>query len=81
VNALSRRRFAGKHYTTPIFTSAQNQVHALRALKAKRIVGATYFSPEQNQLFANYFTAAEMTVLSTDGVPVKGYGRLIAELP
>ena len=32
-----------KNYKVPFFTSGSNHVRALRALKAKRIVGATYF--------------------------------------
>ena len=41
----------------PFFTSGSNHVRALRAPKAK-IVGATYFAGEINDLFANYFREA-----------------------
>ena len=59
-----------KRYGIPMFTSSQNHVNALRALKVKRIVGATYLPPEQNQVFARYFTQVGFTVLSMDGFEV-----------
>jgi maleate isomerase len=59
-----------KRYKTPIFTSSQNQVNALRALGAKRFVGATYFPADQNAVYAKYFTDAGFTVLSMDGIDV-----------
>jgi maleate isomerase len=34
-----------KKYKTPIMSVAQNHVNALKALKAKSILGATYFPP------------------------------------
>ena len=45
-----------KKYKTPIMSVAQNHVRALKALKAKSIVGATYFPPKLNAIFAKYFT-------------------------
>jgi maleate isomerase len=59
-----------RKYKTPVFTSSQNQVNALRALGAKRFVGATYFPPDQNAIYAKYFTDAGFTVLSMDGIDV-----------
>lgn len=59
-----------KKYRVPIFTSSQNQVNALRALRVKRFVGATYLSADQNRLFAKYFTDVGFTVLSMDGFDV-----------
>ncbi len=59
-----------KTYGIPIFTSSQNQVNALRALKAKRIVGATYLPPEQNSVFAKYFESVGINVLSMNGFEV-----------
>jgi maleate isomerase len=59
-----------KKYKTPIFTSSQNQVNALRALGAKSFVGATYFPPSQNTIYAKYFSDAGFTVLSMDGIDV-----------
>lgn len=55
-------------YNTPIFTSSQNQVNALRAVGAKRIVGATYFSGSINATYGRYFTDAGIAVLSMDGI-------------
>jgi maleate cis-trans isomerase len=70
-----------KKYKTPIFTSGTNHVAALRALKAKKIVGATYFTGRINDLFANYFKQAGFDVLAMDGidVPFDQVGHLSSE--
>ncbi len=59
-----------KQYRTPIFTVAQNHVAALEALKAKSIVGATYFPAGLNQVFAKYFRDAGFTVRGMEGIEV-----------
>ena len=59
-----------KKYRTPIFTSGQNHVTAMRALKVKSIVGATYFSADINTTFAQYFIDAGFEVRSMDGIDV-----------
>ena len=59
-----------KKYKIPMFTSGTNHVRALKALKAKKIVGATYFTGEINNLFAKYFKEAGFNVLSMDGIDV-----------
>ena len=59
-----------KKYKTPMFTSGTNHVRALKALKAKKIVGATYFTGEINNLFAKYFKEAGFNVLAMDGIDV-----------
>jgi len=59
-----------KKYKTPIFTAPQNHVTALKAIKAKTIVGATYFSGEINHTFTKYFTDAGFKVKSMDGIDV-----------
>jgi maleate cis-trans isomerase len=70
-----------KKYKTPIFTSGSNHVAALRALKAKKIVGATYFTGKINSLFGNYFKQAGFDVLAMDGidVPFDQVGHLSSE--
>jgi len=70
-----------KTYKVPFFTSGSNHVRALRALKAKRIVGATYFTGEINDLFANYFVEAGFDVLAMEGiaVPFDKVGQLSPE--
>jgi len=70
-----------KTYKLPVFTSGSNHVRALRALKAKRIVGATYFTGAINDVFANYFRAAGFDVLAMAGidVPFDKVGELAAE--
>ena len=57
-------------YKTPIFTSGQNQITAMKALKVKSIVGATYFPGDINNSFAQYFTDAGFNVKCMDGIEV-----------
>lgn len=59
-----------RKYRVPLFTSGTNHVRAMRALKVKRFVGATYFTGEINNVFADYFTAAGFEVLAMAGLPV-----------
>ncbi len=59
-----------KKYKTPIFTVAQNHVRALNALKAKSIVGATYFPAKLNAVFAKYMRDAGFNVRGMDGIDV-----------
>jgi maleate isomerase len=59
-----------KKYKTPIFTAGQNHITALRALKAKSIVGASYFPGEINKTFAQYFTDAGFKVKCMEGIDV-----------
>jgi maleate cis-trans isomerase len=70
-----------REYKVPLFTSGSNHVRALRALKARKIVGATYFVGEINELFANYFREAGFDVLAMDGisVPFDQVGQLSAQ--
>jgi maleate isomerase len=57
-------------YKVPIFTAGQNHITALRALKAKTIVGATYFQGEINNSFATYFKDAGFDVKCMEGIDV-----------
>src|SRR4029079_12574829 len=59
-----------RKYKTPIFTVAQNHVSALKALKAKSIVGASYFPARLNTIFAKYMTDAGFKVRAMDGIDV-----------
>jgi maleate isomerase len=59
-----------KKYNSTIFTVAQNHVAALTAVKAKTIVGATYFSGKINDVFARYFEDAGFTVRDMAGIDV-----------
>ena len=59
-----------KTYKVPFFTSGSNHVRALKALKAKRFVGATYFTGKINDLFAKYFVEAGFDVLGMEGISV-----------
>src|SRR5262249_24698175 len=57
-------------YQTPIMSVAQNHVRALKAVKAKSFVGATYFPEKLNALFAQYFTDAGFEVRGMAGIDV-----------
>jgi maleate isomerase len=59
-----------KKYRRPIFTVAQNHVAALKAVKAKTIVGATYFPAHLNAIFAKYMEDAGFGVRGMDGIDV-----------
>jgi maleate isomerase len=59
-----------KKYKTPIMSVAQNHVNALKAVKAKSFVGATYFPPKLNAIFADYFRDAGFTVRGMEGIDV-----------
>ncbi|MFM2128937.1 MAG: hypothetical protein RL477_483 [Pseudomonadota bacterium] len=59
-----------KKYKTPIFTAGQNHIAAMKALKVKNFVGATYFSGAINKTFADYFTDAGFKVKAMAGIDV-----------
>jgi maleate cis-trans isomerase len=70
-----------KTYKLPVFTSGSNHVRALHALKARRVLGATYFTGAINDVFANYFREAGFDVLGMAGIEVAfdKVGELAAE--
>ena len=59
-----------RKYKTPIFTAGQNHIHAMKALKVKNFVGATYFSGNINKTFSDYFTDAGFKVKAMAGIDV-----------
>ena len=67
-----------RKHKIPVFTSGSNHVRALRALKIKKFVGATYFTGNINGLFADYFTQAGFDVMGMEGVsvPFEDVGKL-----
>jgi maleate cis-trans isomerase len=58
-----------KKYKTPIYTSAQNHVGAMRALGIKTFIGASY-SALQNRIVAQYMKEAGFKVLSMEPIEV-----------
>ena len=70
-----------KKYKTPIFTSGSNQVAALKALKAKNVVGATYFTGPINKIFTEYFRGAGFNILAMEGIdaPLNSIGQISPE--
>jgi len=59
-----------RQHKVPIITSGTNHIAALKALKVKRFVGATYFGGNINKTFADYFTAAGFDCLAMEGMDV-----------
>ena len=59
-----------KKYKVPIMSVAQNHVNALKTLGAKTILGATYFPPKLNAIFAKYFHEAGFSVRAMAGIDV-----------
>ena len=59
-----------RKHKVPIFTSGTNHVAALRALKVKRFVGASYFKGEINKTFGTYFKKAGFDVLAMEGMDI-----------
>jgi maleate isomerase len=56
-------------YKTPIFTSGQNHVAAMRALGIKKFIGASY-SALQNKIVIDYMTEAGFKVVSMEPIDV-----------
>jgi maleate cis-trans isomerase len=57
-------------YKTDMFTSSQNQVNALRAMKAKKILGITAVGPDLNKSYAKYFEDCGIGVVAMEGMDV-----------
>ncbi len=58
-----------RKFKVPIFTAAQNQVRALKALKIKNFVGITYAIGNMNAVYAQYLTEAGFNVMAMAGMP------------
>lgn len=58
-----------KKYGTPIFTSSQNHVNAMRALGIKKFIGASY-SSLQNKIVIDYMTQAGFEAVSMEPIDV-----------
>lgn len=57
-------------YKTDMFTSPQNQVNVLRAMKIKKIFGVTPFGADLNRSFAKYFEDCGIRVAAMEGMDV-----------
>ena len=60
-----------RKYKIPMVTAGMTQIEALKALKAKKILGVTYFTGKINDTFARYFVEAGFDVLAMEGIPVE----------
>ena len=58
-----------KAFDTPVITDPQMQVRALRAMKIKKFIGASY-SALQNQIVLDYMAAAGFKALSMEPIDV-----------
>jgi maleate isomerase len=68
-----------KQHKRPVFTNGMSQVNALRAFKARRIVGASYFPGDINKIFGQYLVEAGFEVL--DMVGMEADFKLVPKLP
>jgi maleate isomerase len=66
-------------YKTDMFTSSQNQVNVLRAMKIKKILGITPFGPDLNKSYAKYFEDCSIGVVAMEGIDVSF--RSIPDVP
>jgi maleate cis-trans isomerase len=67
-------------YKTDMFTSSQNQVNVLRAMKIQRILGITgSFGPDLNKTFAKYFEDSGISVIAMEGMGVTF--RTVGDVP
>jgi maleate cis-trans isomerase len=57
-------------YQTDMFTSSQNQVNVLRAIKVKKILGITAFGADLNKSYAKYFEDCGIGVVAMEGMEV-----------
>jgi maleate cis-trans isomerase len=57
-------------YQTDMFTSSQNQVNVLRAMKVKKILGITAFGADLNKSYAKYFEDCGIGVTAMEGMDV-----------
>lgn len=58
-----------KKFDVPVFTSSQNQVQALKALKITNLVGVTYASGNMNAVYGRYLNDAGINVSTLEGIP------------
>src|SRR6516164_2044793 len=57
-------------YKTDMFTSSQNQVNVLRAMKVKRILGVTPFGADLNRSYAKYFEDCGVGGAAMEGMDI-----------
>jgi maleate cis-trans isomerase len=57
-------------YQTDMFTSSQNQVNALRALKVKKMLGITSAGLDLAKTYAKYFEDSGISVIAMEGMNV-----------
>jgi maleate isomerase len=57
-------------YKTDMFTSSQNQVNVLKAMKIKKILGITAFGADLNKSYAKYFEDSGIGVVAMEGLDV-----------
>jgi maleate cis-trans isomerase len=66
-------------YKTDMFTSSQNQVNVLKAMKIKKILGITAFGADLNKSYAKYFEDSGIGVIAMEGMDVEF--RSIPDVP
>ena len=59
-----------KKHKIPVVTASMTQVEALRALRARKVLGVTYFTGKINETFSRYFVEAGFEILAMEGISV-----------
>ncbi len=57
-------------YKIDMFTSSQNQVNVLKAMKIRKILGITAFGADLNRSYAKYFEDSGISVVAMEGMTV-----------
>ena len=59
-----------KKHKIPVVTASMTQVEALQALRARKVLGVTYFTGKINETFSRYFVEAGFEILAMEGISV-----------
>ena len=70
-----------KKHKIPVVTASMTQVEALQALRARKVLGVTYFTGKINETFSRYFVEAGFEILAMEGISVafEDVGRLSSQ--
>lgn len=60
----------GQKYKTDMFTSSQNQINVLRAMKIKKIFGVAPFGPDLTKSYTKYFEDCGIGVVTMESIDV-----------
>ncbi len=70
-----------KKHGVPVIISSTSLVRALRALKARKVLGLTYFKQDLNSRFAKYLTDAGFEVVAMEGMDLSFNFKAVGDIP